>query len=141
VAKIQDETLVRYEVVHERVAIRSAPSTGAPALAVVRSGMILEGYLYDCSGEPWLNVSSEIVGKLNPGAKQNRDVMSQPGGWLLINGRSVGLGELLKQVWDDTIPARFGDGKMTCMVCGAKAQTTKEKAAHERETGHAGFMF
>ena len=36
-------------------------------------------------------------------------------------------------------PGAKGDGYKTCLVCGFKAPTEKDKAAHSAIQGHAGF--
>uniref|UniRef100_A0A7S4WDS0 Uncharacterized protein n=1 Tax=Alexandrium monilatum TaxID=311494 RepID=A0A7S4WDS0_9DINO len=76
-----------YEVVHEKVAVRERPSLSAQALAVLRRGRVVAGARHDVRGEPWLCLS---------GAARKGLAIHEDGAWVLIHGRSVGLGELLR---------------------------------------------
>lgn len=133
--KVTVSELASYEVVHERVVVRALPSTTAQALAVVRKGYVLPARHVDLEGMSWLHLEWPTINDL--GCAAPTPEVKERGGWLLMDGSSLGLGTLAKRCKDN----RKGDGKYTCRVCGARAETTKDKAAHERDTGHSGFMF
>ena len=75
---------MRYKVVFgPRVAVRTSPSTSAKAIGAKPKGDIVEGEFYQnvSSGQPWLWL--------------NKD---GEGGYMLIDGTSVGLGTLLEPI-------------------------------------------
>ena len=81
-------TSSKWKVVHSRVIIRKDASTTAAILGFQAQGKILEGVVQEVSGQPWLRVQhSGIDGK-------------ECDGYMLINGASVGLGQLLERVKD-----------------------------------------
>jgi len=76
-----------YEVVHERVAIRSMPSTSGKALGVLVKGTVVKGSPYEVSTNPWLRLSGETCEQILGEGSINA--------WVLIHGKCVGLGTLL----------------------------------------------
>lgn len=79
---------VRFEVVHEQVVVRSAPSTSARMLCLQCRGRTVQGEPFEIEGEPWLHLDSMSRQKL---------FLEAESGWMLIDGRSIGLGRLLRQ--------------------------------------------
>jgi len=77
-----------WEVVHERLAVRTSPSTRGSALTVVKQGRVLFGTPYDIDGNPWL--------RLDLGVCEDLEIRDDSA-WVLIHGRCVGLGELLRR--------------------------------------------
>lgn len=65
----------RFEVVFERVVVRGRPSTQAAIEALHTRGAVVEGVPCDVAGQPWLRLEG--------------------GGWMLMDGASLGLGPLL----------------------------------------------
>ena len=72
-----------WEVVHERVAVREAPSTAAPLLGMRRKGAIVS--VEHAREGLWLKLAGEE-------------------GWMLAHGRELGLGQLVRPC--DTPPPR-----------------------------------
>ena len=66
-----------WEVVHERVAVRAAPSTAAPLLGMRRKGAIIS--VEHAREGLWLKLAGEE-------------------GWMLAHGRELGLGQLVRPV-------------------------------------------
>ena len=66
-----------WEVVHERVAVREAPSTDAPLLGMRRKGAIIS--VEHAREGLWLKLAGED-------------------GWMLAHGRELGLGQLVRPV-------------------------------------------
>ena len=64
-----------WEVVHERVAVREAPSTAAPLLGMRRKGAIVS--VEHAREGLWLKLAGEE-------------------GWMLAHGRELGLGQLVR---------------------------------------------
>eukprot|EP00747_Dinoflagellata_sp_TGD_P168085 gnl/TRDRNA2_/TRDRNA2_193703_c0_seq1.p1 gnl/TRDRNA2_/TRDRNA2_193703_c0~~gnl/TRDRNA2_/TRDRNA2_193703_c0_seq1.p1 ORF type:complete len:478 (+),score=97.46 gnl/TRDRNA2_/TRDRNA2_193703_c0_seq1:166-1599(+) len=79
-----------YEVVHNVVAIRSEASTKAQALGAAKAGEFWRGETVLIHGEPWLRITDDKIA--------DRGLPSSEGAsaWMLIDGKSVGLGELLR---------------------------------------------
>jgi len=82
-----------YEVVHDRVVVRASPSTKAGMLSVMQRGDKVFGAPYTVDGNPWLRLDESAVEDNKIPVKQTGD-----GAWLLIDGKSVGLGELLRKL-------------------------------------------
>ncbi len=66
-----------WEVVHERVAVREAPSTAAPLLGMRRKGAVVS--VEHAREGLWLKLAGEA-------------------GWMLAHGRELGLGQLVRPV-------------------------------------------
>mmetsp|Transcript_131050 Transcript_131050/g.252452 ORF Transcript_131050/g.252452 Transcript_131050/m.252452 type:complete len:700 (-) Transcript_131050:49-2148(-) len=78
-----------FEVVHEQVIVRSAPSRASRMLCVQRRGKTVQGEPFEIEGEHWLHLD----------AKSRKSVsVQEESAWMLINGRRIGLHELLRQV-------------------------------------------
>ena len=73
-----------WEVVHERVAVREAPSTAAPLLGMRRKGAIIS--VEHAREGLWLKLAGEE-------------------GWMLAHGRELGLGQLVRPCDATTTPA------------------------------------
>uniref|UniRef100_A0A7S4Q2Y2 J domain-containing protein n=1 Tax=Alexandrium monilatum TaxID=311494 RepID=A0A7S4Q2Y2_9DINO len=103
-----------YEVVHERLAVRSGPSTKGDALTVVKHGKVVFGTPYDIDGNPWLRLDSGTCEELE---------IREDSSWVLMHGRCVGLGELLRrqpaESEEPTEPAQDVVSKSTAGQAGA----------------------
>lgn len=103
----------RYEVVHERVAVRSSPSMMAPLRGALTRGCAVRGKPHVVESSPWLRLaraSCEELGLRGAGGG---------GGWMLIHGRGVGLGVLLQPLAPDAPSAEKG---LSAGVSAAEAQ-------------------
>lgn len=76
-----------YKVVHERVAQRTQPSKDAKMIGAEKRGVIVKGETIDKDGVPWLRTSAH-----NPESGKVEDA------YMMIDGKSVGLGQLLKKL-------------------------------------------
>ncbi|CAE8652677.1 unnamed protein product, partial [Polarella glacialis] len=108
-----------YEVVHDRVALRGAPSVKAPMLSVRQRGALLSGVPSILAGAegPWLRLSDAWLRQENIALPKGVEAA-----WVLIDGKSVGLGELLRPV----APAKTVNKQQTTSIKQqATAATTK----------------
>eukprot|EP00931_Biecheleriopsis_adriatica_P122169 TRINITY_DN9717_c0_g1_i1.p1 TRINITY_DN9717_c0_g1~~TRINITY_DN9717_c0_g1_i1.p1 ORF type:complete len:714 (-),score=86.31 TRINITY_DN9717_c0_g1_i1:134-2248(-) len=89
-----------YRVVFRVVAVRAAPWTGGSVLASLRRGEVVSGRLHNVAGEDWLCLHKANREKL--GVSQNE-------AWVLAEGASVGLGQLLEKLPldADVYPSRY----------------------------------
>lgn len=78
-----------FEVVHSRVAIRKAPSTSSDAVGVLKCGVVVRGVPYDVNGERWILLEA---------SSRNENKIQAATAWMLVDGKSVGLGLLLKEL-------------------------------------------
>mmetsp|Transcript_74534 Transcript_74534/g.129244 ORF Transcript_74534/g.129244 Transcript_74534/m.129244 type:complete len:666 (+) Transcript_74534:42-2039(+) len=78
-----------YEVVHAKVVVRSVPETGGEMKGLMKKGDKVCGPAYQISNNPWLLVSEKSCTEMN---------IVFGSAWMLIDGKSVGLGELLKKL-------------------------------------------
>lgn len=79
----------RFEVVHSRVAIRKAPSTSSDAVGVLKCGVVVRGVPYEVNGERWILLEAD---------SRNDNKIQAATAWMLVNGKTVGLGLLLKEL-------------------------------------------
>lgn len=80
---------VKFEVVHDKVAIRKAPSTNASMVGATRRGQVVRGKPLQIEGIPWLQLDD---------ASQRELFLKTGSAWMLVDGCSVGLGQLLKRL-------------------------------------------
>lgn len=91
---VQLGSLGLFELVHARVMLRSAPDTGAGVRKVAKKGTRVQGTPYDVSGIPWLLLSKASCRELN---------IDDSDTWVLMDGRSVGLGQLVRPVESESV--------------------------------------
>merc|ERR1712060_563377 len=91
-----DEGQEDWVVVHTRVAQRAEPSTVASIVGMKMRGEFIRGTVEDVSGLEWLRMEVQVDNK------QSRTA------WILIHGRSVGLGQLLERVVQPPDISRVG---------------------------------
>eukprot|EP00445_Apocalathium_hangoei_P084059 CAMPEP_0204212814 /NCGR_PEP_ID=MMETSP0361-20130328/75519_1 /ASSEMBLY_ACC=CAM_ASM_000343 /TAXON_ID=268821 /ORGANISM="Scrippsiella Hangoei, Strain SHTV-5" /LENGTH=1245 /DNA_ID=CAMNT_0051177193 /DNA_START=64 /DNA_END=3802 /DNA_ORIENTATION=- len=80
-----------YEVIHDRVVIRAAPSTKAAIVAVSALGDIWSGSPFEIERLPWLRLAQCSLEEHHIKVPPNVE-----GCWMLTDGHSVGLGQLLR---------------------------------------------
>jgi hypothetical protein len=79
----------RWRVLHERVAIRAGPSTRAAIIGIARAGQEVES----CEKQnDWVRLARISAPKAAVVSGGN------PAAWMLVDGKAVGLGRLLKQL-------------------------------------------
>lgn len=86
--------VVHYQVDHSVVAVRVSHSTKSACIGAVRSGDSVNGWSVDVAGVPWLRLDAETRKRLK---------VTGLDAFLMIDGRSVGLGTLLKCVEEDFV--------------------------------------
>eukprot|EP00931_Biecheleriopsis_adriatica_P090934 TRINITY_DN6483_c0_g1_i1.p1 TRINITY_DN6483_c0_g1~~TRINITY_DN6483_c0_g1_i1.p1 ORF type:complete len:1239 (+),score=321.36 TRINITY_DN6483_c0_g1_i1:74-3718(+) len=107
-----------FEVVHDKVVIRAEPSTKGAMLSVVLKGTRVRGVPVIADGiNAWLRIGKASIEELLPRSKCDA-------AWLLIDGKSVGLGQLLRPLSQDVPGGRAGYPKANA----PKAQAGKAKA-------------
>lgn len=112
-----------YEVVHAEVPVLVAPSTEALEIGHVREGKHLCGDAYNVGGKPWLRLDDGTVKELA------HDKILDPhkhsgSAFILIQGRTVGLGELLR--WLGPPDMSFSPGQassVSALTCRAEASS------------------
>lgn len=77
-----------WEVVHDRVVLREVPRIDAKALRVMTRGTVLYGLAQTVDSAPWVRLDSSACRKHGIKAEC---------AWVLADGASVGLGELLRE--------------------------------------------
>eukprot|EP00747_Dinoflagellata_sp_TGD_P102991 gnl/TRDRNA2_/TRDRNA2_168822_c0_seq1.p1 gnl/TRDRNA2_/TRDRNA2_168822_c0~~gnl/TRDRNA2_/TRDRNA2_168822_c0_seq1.p1 ORF type:complete len:913 (+),score=172.26 gnl/TRDRNA2_/TRDRNA2_168822_c0_seq1:173-2911(+) len=82
----------RYKVVIKQVAFRCKPSTTAEIVHAAKQGSFLSGVVHDIDGKPWLSLSAAELTKYDIKLEEC---------WVLIDGKHLGLGTLLRPVHDE----------------------------------------
>lgn len=82
----------RFQVVHDRVVVRGAPSTKGSIVSVAQRGETYEGSPLLVDDAPWLRLSEASLREHRICAPAGAE-----GCWMLIDGRCVGMGELLRR--------------------------------------------
>lgn len=78
-----------WKVVHDRVAVRSESSTESEALGFHRKGEQVKGPCVMVDGSEWLRIEFTVAVGVKPQE-----------GWMLVDGKKVGLGRLLERIGD-----------------------------------------
>mmetsp|Transcript_33018 Transcript_33018/g.60882 ORF Transcript_33018/g.60882 Transcript_33018/m.60882 type:complete len:562 (-) Transcript_33018:34-1719(-) len=114
-----------YSVVHDKVIVRSAPDITSSLMGVVKRGQEFIGRPFYVDGSPWLFVdAADLRSKARKSevAVQEEDVGKC--GWMLIDGKCVGLGDLLR-LTDSPEPSN------------GKADQDEQSASMESDDGKA----
>lgn len=91
-----DGLLGCYEVVFDRIVIRTEPQTSSRVVKMAARGERFWGAPYTAHGEPWLRI---LRSELGPNVKEGVEC-----GWALIHENALGLGRLLSRVSDTQVP-------------------------------------
>lgn len=83
----EKKTTESYKVVHDRVAQRGTPSKDGKMIGAAKKGDIVKGETIDKDGVAWLKTSAH-----NPASGKVEEA------YMMIDGASVGLGQLLKKL-------------------------------------------